>query len=475
MSSRAAIPATRASVTRVGARARVDAHEHRRNGFGSRIATSSNMRSHKLVALSIVLTAAFATTRARAEGLRIETQEHGSWAASVAALQVDRDSQGKYLHVYVTDGNGRRLRCGTYTLSFDATARDAFELGACDSSSDTTVVLLTHRHELFDHNDSPPRPRAAGITATRIETGGASGRAEGGGGSEAWCQAAVQPYMNDLENGGRVALTPGRYALKPRQEGVDARPAGNGWVLTVRRGTSLSVDYEVTDTKRGEVVLRDKVTMHCASDGAQVAPTPDVVVAPPTQETTVIVGTDSSAHEAQSQDWKGHALGVSILGGASYLRTGGLLFANNGGVQDSGSLGVQDATAATFGLAVSYERPWLYTSLTGTGAFANENNRTLYHFGFSSVVAPAFHVGDTTLYLGPNVLLGVYELSGENTGGFQWNGRPSFSLGAATGVRLHVRNDKGTAAYVLGFEVVAPVAGDQPWLFAASLGFGSSE
>src|SRR5262249_41719154 len=187
----------------------------------------------------------------------------------------------------------------------DAAARDAFELGACDPSTDATLLRLVHRRELFDHNDSPPRPRAAGITATRIETGGASGRAEGGGGSEAWCQAAVQPYMNDLENGGRVALTPGRYVLKPKQEGVDTRPAGNGWVLTGRRGTSINVDYEATDSKRGEVVLRDKVTMHCASDGAHLPPTTDVVPTPPTQETTVVVGTDAPAHEAQSQDWKG--------------------------------------------------------------------------------------------------------------------------------------------------------------------------
>jgi hypothetical protein len=434
------------------------------------------MRSPKLVLLSICLSGALVTTRARAEGLRIETQEHGSWAASVAALQVDRDSQGKYLHVYVTDGNGHRLRCGTYTLSLDAAARNAFELGACDPSGDATVLLLVHRHELFDHTDSPPRPRAAGITATRTETGGASGRAEGGGGSEAWCQAAVQPYMNDLENGGRVALTPGRYVLRPKEEGVDARPSGSGWILTVHRGTSLSVDYEVVDSKRGEVVLRDKVTMHCASDGPHLPPAPDAAPMTPPQDTTV-VGVDVPAREStsQAQDWKGHALGVSIIGGASYLRTDSLMFANNGGVQGAGSLGLQDVTAATFGFGVAYERPWIYTSLSGTAAFASEGNRTLYHFGISSVVGGAFHVGDTTLYIGPNVLLGTYELSGENTGGFQWNSRPAFALGAASGVRFHVRNDKGTAAYVLGFEVVAPVAGEQPWLFAASLGFGSSE
>jgi hypothetical protein len=431
------------------------------------------MRTRTLVALSIALAGVLVTTRAHAEGLRIETQEHGSWAASVAALQVDRDSEGKTLHVHVRDGdNGRRLRCGTYTLSLDG---NAFELGTCDPSSDATSVRLVRRRELFDHSESPPRPRAATITATRTETGGASGRAEGGGGSEAWCQAAVQPYMNDLENGGRVALTPQRYVLKPKSEGVEARPAGNGWLLTVRRGTSLNVDYEVVDTKRGDVVLRDKVAMHCSSEGGLTPPVPDVVTPTPSPET--VVGVDTAGHDEHSQksDWKGSALAVSLVAGAAYLRTGGLMFANNGGLQDAGSLGLKDVAAPAVGLAVAFERPWLYSSLTGTAAWASEDKRTLYHFGISSVVAGALHVGDTTLYLGPNVLFGTYEASGEDTGSFQWNSRPAFGLGAASGVRVHLRNEKGTAAYVLGFELLAPVAGQQPWLFAASLGFGSSE
>ncbi len=379
------------------------------------------------------------------------------------------------LHVHVRDAdNSRRLRCGTSTLSLDAAAHDAFELGACDRSTDATPLHLVHRRELFDHSESPPRPRATGITATRTETGGASGRAEGGGGSEAWCQASVQPYMNDLENGGRVALTPGRYVMRSKQDGVDVRPSGNGWAIIARRGTSLDVDYEVVDTKRGEVVFRDKVAMHCSSGGG-VTPPPDVVATPPSQDTVVTV--DSQAHDTPTQtvDWKGHALVVSLITGVAYLRTGGLLFANNGGVQDSASFGLRDVAAPAFGLGVAYERPWLYTSLSGTAAWASEGSRTLYHVGISSVVGGALHVGDTTLYLGPNVLFGTHELSGQGTGGFQWNARPAFALGAAAGMRVHLRSEKGTAAYVLGFELLAPVAGQQPWLFAASLGFGSSE
>jgi hypothetical protein len=278
--------------------------------------------------------------------------------------------------------------------------------------------------------------------------------------------------MNDLENGGRVALTPGRYVLRPKQDGVDVRPSGSGWALIVHRGTSLNVDYEVVDTKRGEVVLRDKVAMHCSSEGAVA---PDVVPAPPSQDPVVAVDTQASDTPSLTPDWKGNALGVSLIAGAAYLQTGSLLFANTGGLQDSSSFALRDVAAPAFGVGVAYERPWIYTSLSGTAAWASEGNRTLYHFGASSVVGGALHVGDTTLYVGPNVLFGTYELSGESTSGFQWNSRPAFALGAATGVRVHMRNEKGTAAYVLGFELVAPVAGNQPWLFAASLGFGRSE
>src|SRR5262249_15147545 len=133
MVHRAASPAADVALARPGVRMHVQSTSISSNIEGSCSARTlencSGMRFPTLAALSIACAGALVTTRAHAEGLRIETQEHGSWAASVAALQVDRDSEGRTLHVHVRDGeNGRRLRCGTYTLSLDGNARDAFEL-----------------------------------------------------------------------------------------------------------------------------------------------------------------------------------------------------------------------------------------------------------------------------------------------------------------------------------------------------------
>jgi hypothetical protein len=131
-----------------------------------------------------------------------------------------------------------------------------------------------------------------------------------------------------------------------------------------------------------------------------------------------------------------------------------------------------DNVAATgLGLSVSYERPGVYSSIGGQLTYVKVNDWSLFECGVMSTVAAAIHAGDVSIYLGPHVALGAYQLSG--VGGADWTTPAAFSVGAATGLRLHLRDDGGKA-WVLGGEVVAPVVGNEPWFFVASLGWGGA-
>ncbi|MFO0653401.1 MAG: hypothetical protein U0326_44685 [Polyangiales bacterium] len=200
---------------------------------------------------------------ARAE-LVVTTIERGAWPATVAALQTDLRSEGTVLHVLVSDEGGRRARCGGYVLSFDAVGEAAFGVGACDPRTQATSVVLRHRAALFEHGDLIARPLPVAITAIETRSTSVSGSAASGGGSEVACSVAVRPFLRDMESGAVVHLPPGRFVLRPLASGVTAVVDTDGWNL-IGATAGLVIDYEVVDTQRREVVLRDRATLSCGS------------------------------------------------------------------------------------------------------------------------------------------------------------------------------------------------------------------
>ncbi len=200
---------------------------------------------------------------ARAE-LVVTTIERGAWPATVAALQTDLRSEGSVLHVVVSDEGGRRARCGGYVLSFDAVGEAAFGVGACDPRTQATSVVLRHRGALFEHGDLIARPLPVAITAIETRSTSVSGSAASGGGSEVACSVAVRPFLRDMESGAVVHLPPGRFVLRPLASGVTAVVDTDGWNL-IGATAGLVIDYEVVDTQRREVVLRDRATLSCGS------------------------------------------------------------------------------------------------------------------------------------------------------------------------------------------------------------------
>jgi hypothetical protein len=420
-----------------------------------------------------------APTLAHADDLRIESIEQGTWPAAVAAAQLDRDSEGKTIHVVVKDDQGRRLACGEYSIAIDGPGADAFGSSGCDPETNATSVRVLHRAALFDHNDRVPRPRAPRIMAQRVQVGAAAGGAKQSGGSVVSCTADVRPFVDDLESGGRVALTPGRYELRVTNPDLDVRALPDGWRLTSHAGGARDVPYEVYDGKRNEVVFRDRVKMACEGDGAG-----SVDDVPATSVRTIDAsgaGSDSTVRldtgrpgdsdKPASGDWDGHAWTFSVFGGPAYMHPSGQSFSSGGQTQDASVFGLGSVASTAIGLNVAYERPGIYTSLGGQAAYVSVNGFSLFEYGVMSTVAAALHVGDTTIYLGPHVGLGAYQLTGVS--GTDWSGAPAFSVGAAAGFRLHLRGDDAKA-WVFGGEVVAPVAGPEPWFFVASLGWGGA-
>src|SRR5512143_3428892 len=216
---------------------------------------------------------------AHAQTLRIETLEHGPWPQAVAAVQANRGSEGRDLHVIVRDDDGRTIGCGAYALSLDAIGLAAFRVGACDPATGATSLTLVSRHALFGHDGVVPRPLAVGLTATEVRTGAISGGAAITGGSTLDCSVAVRPYLDDLENGQHVYLTPDRYVVVPRAVGVQVEATGDGWLLRSGTRASLTIDYDVADRSTNEVVLHDRATLLCAS-GLEASPLPDDDPAP---------------------------------------------------------------------------------------------------------------------------------------------------------------------------------------------------
>ena len=420
-----------------------------------------------------------------AEGLRIETLEDRSWSAAVAALQQDRASEGRIIHVVVRESDGTHLTCGTYAVGLDVASSEAFASEGCDHATDSTALRLVHRSALFDHGDSVPRPRAPRIVASRTQVGEASGGAKSGAESTVDCAVTVRPFIRDLENGGRIDLVPGRYGLRTKTDDVTVKPTDDGWTFLAPRGTTSTVEYFVTDLKKGEVVLNDRVSMNCsvhtsAGTGVPYTPPTTTTTEPPLSVKPYEPPDADGAREADQQRasgaWQGQAVTANFGIGSAIMRTSGVRFGNNTTSTDAQGLGLHDAAGPAVLGSVAYERPGIYGSLGAEAAETSMSHRTLWHFGVSSVVAASLHLSDVTLYLGPNVQAGTYQVSTDTSETLAYGSRVQLSLGGAAGARYHIRDEKtGRLAYVVGVELLAPVAGPSPWFLTAQIAFGSGK
>lgn len=436
-----------------------------------------------------LLLATLVSRRASAgEALRIETLEERTWAAAVAALQHDRASEGHVIHVVVRDNDGARLHCGTYAIGLDVASSEAFQSEGCDQATDTTALRLIHRSALFDHDhgDGISHPRAPRIVASRTQTGEASGGAKNGAESAVDCTVSVHPFIRDLENGNRIALVPGRYTLRAKSDDVKVVPAGDGWTFVAPRGTSTTVEYFVTDAHKNDVVLNDRVSMNCSvttSAGSSSSSVPSTTVVTTSVPLTTKpyeppeADTDrESGGRAPFGPWQGLAMTANFGIGSAFMRTSGVRFANNAGSTDARGLGIHDAAGPSILVSAAYERPGLYGSLGVTASETSLSHRTLWHFGASSVVGAALHLSDVTLYLGPSVQAGTYQASADGSSSLGYGSPLQFSLGGAAGARYHVRDAQtGNLAYVLGAELLAPVAGPSPWFLTAQIAFGAGK
>ena len=219
--------------------------------------------------------------------LRVSTTEYGPWASAIAALETAPTSEGTALHVVVQDTGGQRARCGAYTLTLDAVSAGAFSIGTCDPNTNATTVVLAHRSALFATGDVVPRPLPAGIYAEERRNGAAVGQAAVPAGSELSCSVAVRPYLVNLQEGTRVYLSPGRYTLRPLSTRVTASADPAGWTLRTAARASVTIDYDVLDTARSEVVLHDRATLTCQTG----VPTSDNAVVASTSINSATVGT----------------------------------------------------------------------------------------------------------------------------------------------------------------------------------------
>jgi len=410
-----------------------------------------------------------------ADGLHVETIDQATWPAAVADLQRDPHSEGRTVRVVAKDDSGQRLRCGSYGLALEGAGADAFAVVGCDPETNATGVRLVRRSALFDHDDTIARPRAPRITITRVQSGSAAGGASQSGGTLVSCTADVRPFIDDLESGRRVPVTPGRYELRVRRDDVETRAMPDGWRLVARNGGGAVIDYEIFDGKRNEIVIRERVTMMCGGGNppgpaTEPMPAPATPAPPPLEPAPSPPPREKPIDVQRAGAWGGHGWTVSLLGGAAFMRPTGVAFGNGSETQDASVFGLRNLAAPVFGVSFSYERPGLYSSLGGHVGWIGTSNATLVSYGAASTVAAALHFGDTTLYLGPHVEVGTYQLVGL---GANWGTPAAVSVGAAAGVRLHLRDDDGKA-WVLGGEIVAPATGSAPWLFVASIGWGGA-
>lgn len=202
----------------------------------------------------------------------LRTLEHGDWASTVAALQLDLNAEGRLVHVVVEDAT-QRAPCGRYFLVLDAHGRLAFSSGACDPLTQATELRLVNRRALFEIGDVTSRPRIIQLVALDVRQIVAQGRATPRAGSELRCSVGLRPFLLDLFDGSRVRATPDRFEVRTSDELAEVEVSGDAW--TVRAG-SVRFEYELVDRRTGDVVLREAVALACSSEPrAPSVPRPD--------------------------------------------------------------------------------------------------------------------------------------------------------------------------------------------------------
>ncbi len=139
----------------------------------------------------------------------------------------------------------------------------------CDSSTNATSVRLRSRTALFDHGGVVPVPRTVQLSATQVRVASSRGGAPLTGGAAMLCSARIRPYLDDIEHGTHVPLTPDAYEARVRAVHVDVQQESDGWLLSTRSREQLDIAYEVVDRHTHEVVLRDEAQLTCASGPAQ--------------------------------------------------------------------------------------------------------------------------------------------------------------------------------------------------------------
>lgn len=264
------------------------------------------MQASRIVAAAAALALVTRSVPSSADVLRLDTIEYGAWPDAIARVQADTTSQGSEVHVRVLDATGHPAACGTYRLTLDAVSQSAFEVRDCDAETGSTALRLVHRDALFDHGDLVAHPRAAGITAVEVRTVASRGGAGEAAGTQVACSVGVRPFLRDLERGTQVALTPGRFVLRPASSTIQARDTADGWTLSGAARGTVTVEYDVFDTTRGVVVLHDRATLTCADTAVAptgTAPSTLTFVAPAAQPVAPVRTVMGVLHEIIDPCW----------------------------------------------------------------------------------------------------------------------------------------------------------------------------
>jgi hypothetical protein len=184
----------------------------------------------------------------------------------------------------VVDRDGHVAPCGYYALTFDEAGARAFQLGACDPSTNATDVTLVSRTDLFTHDGVVPRPRTIRLTATEVRRGDESGGAAVTGGSSLDCSVGIRPYLDDLEHGTVVYLHRDRFDVRPSDSSITVESWSDGWSLHGHSLASLHIAYDVVDRASGEVVLSSEAILECSDAPRPAASTPSAPAHEPSLE-----------------------------------------------------------------------------------------------------------------------------------------------------------------------------------------------
>ena len=305
---------------------------------------------------------------AHAQQLSVRTLEGREWGAAIAAMQTDRSSQGRSIHVVV--GGSAPSPCGSYQLALDDHGSRAFDVGACDAETGATELRLVDRLALFEPGSVVARPRRIGVAAIEIRSGSAVGGARLTAETELRCSIAARPFLVDYATGERVPATPDHFEMRLVGEGARVEAGGDGWRIT---SGSMRVEYELVERASGEVVLHETVALSCeaprpsAVEGDVIELVPDRVFRGATMTRGRADDRGSCGGEEGPEQWyrmrldAPAALGlrlVSEFDAALYVRAGSI---------DGPEIACRDDHALLETLEINLPAGVYYVAVDGTG------------------------------------------------------------------------------------------------------------